>query len=1067
MTDVQTTTTKFPILNSSADWRMWSTEILAKVIDRSYDAYAILLGELLPPAGYQPSPSPRQASVESTTVETSDGIKLYKRADGIARSYLFQGLAKQHKSVISSALSARAAWILLEERFGTPTAYDVVIMRRKLLAMKQGKMTGEDFIAAIQAKVQDLTDANIGVDEITICDVIIQGLHPKYEQTVNALQHTLAMTSIKQENILQDFLKVALSLITQYDAKVNTYTTATTTGPTTDAALPAKEYQRSNKGKSNFNKGTSTKKAPCSVCHKDNHQAANCFYNPSSSQYKGTPWRSISNQGQNQANISHSGDLAMLASGKEHTSKWICDSGATSHITYDKSDFITFFAKESTVIVGGKHVLQVKGFGNVRLKARIGQSTHNIVLQDTLYVPGMGFKLFSLDRLVHNGVCRVNITEAGLKAYQAATNKLVCQGTRVNRTIFLDAKCETNRALITTKPVPDDMMLWHQRLGHIATEAVKATIMDIKHSPTIHQDGSLCQACLQGGQQRQPFKVRDHRSNKPLQVLHADLMGPLPTSTWSATYILVLVDDATGYCKLQALKTKQASGILNTLKIFIPLAERTTGHQLKVFRSDGGGEFFSNEMNDYFTQKGIVHQCSTPYSPQQNGVAERFNRTLMEMIRAILSKANAPPRFWSEALLHAEWILNRIKRPGKESPYQQWHRTVPDIEVARTFGCTAHTMINAGHDNTNRRKMDIKSHPLFFASYSETRKAYRLLDPNNNFKAIEARDVIFDETNFFFKSATDLSQLDHLTLNNTEDQQEQITIFHEEPLDDQPPPVDHGDAVNQDNNISEGDEPGANQQETEAPYTLRNQPRRDYRTIQGHAPQTIVPDQRNFQTYRDQPRDLLDDGSPLTSTSQMEIEEELIAQDAVEFRALVTVDTALKDPLSIEEAQQREDWPKFKEAIKVELNNHTTNNTWTLTKLPAGRTSIGAKWVLTIKRNGDGSIAKYKARLVARGFTQREGIDYKETFSPVVRTGTIRLVIAIAALYNWEIHQMDVIAAYLNGNLDEDIYMIQPPGFEQANDMVCKLNKGLYGLKQSGRVWYHKAHEALTRLGFT
>lgn len=285
-----TQVSKFPILNNSTDWRLWSTEILAKVIDRSYDAYAIIMGEYaIPPLEALQSPPP---GADGTTPPPaiSEDIKQFKRADGVARSYLFQGLAPQHKNIISSAIHSHQAWQLLHQRFGVPTAYDVVIMRRKLLAMKQGALSGEDYITAVQSKVQDLTDASIIVDQITICDVIIQGLNPKYQNAVNSLQHTLATTSITDENILDSFVKVALSLITQHDATVSIANNASDLGNNNNLALSAKG---SNK--------------PCSICGKDNHPAINCFFNESGPRYKGTPWRGNSN---NHAMITNSEYIA-------------------------------------------------------------------------------------------------------------------------------------------------------------------------------------------------------------------------------------------------------------------------------------------------------------------------------------------------------------------------------------------------------------------------------------------------------------------------------------------------------------------------------------------------------------------------------------------------------------------------------------------------------------------------------------------------------------------------------------------------------------------------------------
>jgi histone deacetylase 1/2 len=167
---------------------------------------------------------------------------------------------------------------------------------------------------------------------------------------------------------------------------------------------------------------------------------------------------------------------------------------------------------------------------------------------------------------------------------------------------------------------------------------------------------------------------------------------------------------------------------------------------------------------------------------------------------------------------------------------------------------------------------------------------------------------------------------------------------------------------------------------------------------------------------------------------------------------------------SYKQAMQVPDWL---EAMKAEHSALINNNTWSLVPLPDNRQAIGCKWVFRVKQNPDGTLNKYKARLVAKGFHQKPGFDYNETFSPVVKPVTVRTVLSLAVTNKWTIQQLDINNAFLNGFLDEEVYMVQPPGFEAADKtLVCKLNKALYGLKQAPRAWFERLRSALLKLGF-
>jgi hypothetical protein len=183
--------------------------------------------------------------------------------------------------------------------------------------------------------------------------------------------------------------------------------------------------------------------------------------------------------------------------------------------------------------------------------------------------------------------------------------------------------------------------------------------------------------------------------------------------------------------------------------------------------------------------------------------------------------------------------------------------------------------------------------------------------------------------------------------------------------------------------------------------------------------------------------------------------------------ALSTVSNA--EPLSYAEALQRPDAEQWKHAALEELNAHSTNGTWKLIPRRVGKKVIGSKWVFKVKCNADGSIEYYKGRVVAKGYNQRPGFDYIEIFAPTVRMPTIRVVLAISALHDYHLHSIDISHAYLNGEMDCDIYMEQPEGFAQGNprQTVCLLQESIYGTKQGGNCWNKKMRAVLESMGFT
>ena len=421
--------------------------------------------------------------------------------------------------------------------------------------------------------------------------------------------------------------------------------------------------------------------------------------------------------------------------------------------------------------------------------------------------------------------------------------------------------------------------------------------------------------------------------------------------------------------------------------------------------------------------RGTQEERTIPYSSQQNGVAERMNRTLMDKVRSMLYHSNLPQRFWGEALSTAVYVANRSPTSAiTETPYERWNEGLkPDVSNLRVFGCDAYMHV----PDEKRKKLDRKSLKCVFVGYPVGKKGYKLFHPGSG-KWYDSRDVMFFENVFKHNvekcdepeellPAMFFQDDDHIDENDADDDGDNHDGSDE----------DDGDRDDDD----EDDEDNADINENVENDEVYSRPRRG-----NNAP---------------------DFYGKVVSHRFGKWEEANIA--------------VTDDPKSFRDAMKGSNSQKWKPAIEAEMNSLRKNNTWELVDLPHGKSAIGSKWVFKTKLNADGTINKHKARLVAQGFKQKQGIDYDEVFAPVVKYTSIRTLLSIANDFDMEVHQMDVNSAYLNGDIDADIYMVQPEGYVDPNhpNKVCKLLKSLYGLKQSARCWNKKIDNYLKSEGYT
>ena len=475
--------------------------------------------------------------------------------------------------------------------------------------------------------------------------------------------------------------------------------------------------------------------------------------------------------------------------------------------------------------------------------------------------------------------------------------------------------------------------------------------------------------------------------------------------------------------------------------------------------------------------KGIEHQLTAPHTPQQNGVAERANRTVASAARALLQTAGMTNNFWECAISTAAHARNRAPSRVNDyvSPHERLFGQQPDLSYLRVFGCLAYR-----HITSTRKKFDATSERLIFVGYERASKGYRLWDPRTR-KIVVSTDVTFEENIFpLHTRPLPISQPKSIPETPPESRERAEFAFPDSDDEDDESsgsfpsmPIDNS----RDSHENPRRSPDAVPQHISATPTpipqeeTPNPPVPSPHTAPAQTPHT-VPTQtlrRSSRTNRGIRRPDPSNTNPDRDRLQRSLRPWIpgIWNNSQEAFLTATNVTPAGDPTTYEYAMRIPDAIFWKPAMETEMTSLLDNGTWELVDLPPGQKAIKNRWVYVTQRMQEKK-PLYRARLVAKGFTQTAGIDYEETFAPVARLDSLRLLLSLATTYDWEVHQIDIKSAYLNGNLEEEIYMEQPKGFEVPGkeEKVCRLRKAIYGLKQAGRQWHEHLHESLREFGY-
>ncbi|CAA7043466.1 unnamed protein product [Microthlaspi erraticum] len=414
-----------------------------------------------------------------------------------------------------------------------------------------------------------------------------------------------------------------------------------------------------------------------------------------------------------------------------------------------------------------------------------------------------------------------------------------------------------------------------------------------------------------------------------------------------------------------------------------------------------------NASDHSVSLKGIVAFHSCPETPEQNSVVERKHQHILNVARSLLFQSNVPLEYWGDCVLTVVFFINRLPSLvlGNLSPFEKLTSKIPEYHSLKSFGCLCYSSTSP----KNRHKFNPRAKACVFLGYPSGFKGYKLLDMETHAVSI-SRHVIFHED--IFPLAT--SNIADVT-------KDFFPHFHN------PAPID--DILHSASSSSDAHSP-CDVSSSEIAIPSKSKSERTKKT-----PKHL----HDFHCYNNTSTILY----PIINY----VSYSLLSEPYFSFIHTITTTFVPKKYL---DSKAYEVWC---DSMKLEIDAMIRTRTWSILSLPPNKKAIVSKWVFTIKLHSDGSLERHKSRIVAKGYTQQEGLDYEETFSPVAKFTSVRMLLLLAAKLNWFVGQVDISNAFLNGDLNEELYMKLPPGYAELTgedlppNAVCRLHKSIYGLK--------------------
>lgn len=653
--------------------------------------------------------------------------------------------------------------------------------------------------------------------------------------------------------------------------------------------------------------------------------------------------------------------LSQESRANSESNLWYLDNGASNHMTGQRSKFKSLDeGVMGQVRFGDGSTVDIKGKGSIGFKCKTGEE---ITFHEVYYIPRLCNNIISLGQLSETGN-KIVLKDMYLWVYEDDGRLIMKVKRSTNKLYKIILETVETNCMLTR--VEQNSWLWHARLGHVNFGAMTMmTTGKMAHGlPELIQPRESCEGCLMSKQARQSFPCQaERRAKQVLELVHGDLCGPHQKHQPATGTSFLLVDDFSRKMWIYMLKSKNEA--LSVFKKFRVQVEKDSKKEIKILRTDRGGEFTSNDFTTYCEDAGIIRHFTAPYTPQQNGVVERRNRTVVAMARSLLKEMHLPSSFWGEAARHAIYLLNRLptRALSGKTPYEVWSKCKPDLRYVRVFGCVAFMKLPSAHTT----KLSDRSKIVVHLGKEPGTKAYRLYDPNSG-QVHVSRDVVFEE-----KRAWAWDKLKHGKRSENEPLIILGTYHAREQEENNTDSTNDGGNNEESEQISSENSEENDQSSSTAPSSPRSNESGSEDTVTRSETRENSPIYTSSSDSSTPPRKFRLLGKIYDETEEIEAEHELLL-------------LGIEEPNTYSEAIKE---PSWEQAMKVEMDSIERNNTWNLVELPTGHKAVGLKWVYKLKRDTNGEVTKYKARIVAKGYVQKQGVDFEDVFAPVTRLETV------------------------------------------------------------------------------